>query len=296
MDMGHRQAARDGALRLRICWVLGALWLGTFLGALLLAGSGIGAALGGVQSLLLITILLVHGSLLYGWAGLGAYLAIGIAVGFACEASSVANGFPFGSYVHHAPGPKPLGVPIPAILAYVGVGWYAWTVGRVLMLERPDRMTGLARFTTPVIAGLVIAGFDYPYDPIGATIQKAWTYTYPSGQFGVPLTNYLGWAFTGWLLFQIFALIEHRFRPARAATTRGYWLLPCLIWLVMAAQFLILWLKAPAGTTSVGARTFIIADIYEAALAGSLFTLLMVGLIGVIRLAQSTAFAASRQD
>jgi putative membrane protein len=141
----------------------------------------------------------------------------------------------------------------------------------------------------------VLAGFDYPFDPIGASVQGMWTYKYPSGQFGVPLTNYLGWIFTGWVLFQIFALAEHRFRAVAASTLRSYWLLPCLIWIAMALQYPIFWAAAVGGTVTQGGRVFMIVDIYEASVAGSLFTLVLIGMIGVVRLFQSSASWSSDQ-
>jgi putative membrane protein len=277
---------------MRICWALGALWLALFL-ASVLTPPPLGDVLGAVQPLLLIVILLIHCSMLYGWRGVAAYVAIGLAVGFVLEASSVANGFPFGSYVHNEPGPKPLGVPISAMLAYAGFGWYAWTVARVIGLERPDRNDGWGRFTTPVIAAFVLAGFDYPYDPIGSSVLGMWTYKHPSGQFGVPLSNFLGWIFTGWVLFQIIALLEHRFRATAAARSRGFWLLPSLLWLAFGLRYPFLWAAAPRGTVTAAGRTFVIGDVYEAAVAASLFTLFFTGLLALVRCRQLGDFGAA---
>ncbi|WP_313805160.1 carotenoid biosynthesis protein [Sphingobium sp.] len=273
-----------GALQLRICWGLAALWLTIYVGSSILGESALGGMLWGISFLLLFAILLCHGSLLYGWRGVGAYLAIALAAGFTFEASSIATGFPFGYYVHNVPGPSLFGVTIMAATIYAVVGWYAWIVARSILLDRPDRNRGSARFTTPVIAAFILAGFDYPFDPIGSTIRGMWTFAYPGGQFGVPLSNFLGWIFTGWIIFQALALIEHRFHGASISASRNYWLLPCLIWMAMALQYPLLWGNAPSGITKLGSRSFVTADIYEAALIGSLFTLLLVGMIGVARL------------
>ena len=275
----------DGAVRLRICWGIGAVWLVCFLSSLLFPA--VAPVLAGIHTLMLIAIVVVHSSLLYGWAGASLYLAVGAVIGFVLEASSVANGFPFGSYVHNSPGPKPFGVPIGVVLVYVISGWYAWCIGRSVTLDQPNRIFGLGKLASPIIGALVLAGLDYPFDPISATVQDAYTFAHPSGQFGVPLTNYLGWIFTGWVLFQLFALLEHRFKPAPVSARKEYWLLPCLIWLLIPVQLLFSWAAAPDGTVSVGRSTFVIADIYEAGFAGALFSMVLPAFAAIVRLLSS---------
>ncbi|HKX78930.1 MAG TPA: carotenoid biosynthesis protein [Novosphingobium sp.] len=286
--MNEAQTGSDGGARLRICWGMGIAWLAGFFGSLLLGGTPALVA-GVVQVVMLIAIVVVHSSILYGWTGTLIYLVLGSAIGFGLEASSVANGFPFGTFVHHEPGPKPLGVSIQAILVYVLAGWYAWVIARAAVLTLPWRLAGANRFFVPLVAALVLAGLDFPHDAIGATVNKMWTYAYPSGQFGVPLTNFLGWIFTGWVLFQLFALIGHRFPSTAASANPRYWLIPCLIWAVMPIQFLISWRDAPEGTVSLGQSVFVIADIHEAAVIGSLFSMLLPALIGIFRMLQPDA-------
>ncbi len=199
----------------------------------------------------------------------------------------MSNGFPFGSFVHLAPGPKLWGVPPQAMLIYMCYGWYAWAVARVICLDNPNRLQGFARIGTPLIAAFVIAGFDYPIDPILSTVFGLWTYHYPGGQFGVPITNFLGWAFTGAVIFFVMSLVDRKFSSTPTAHKRGYWLLPCCIWLAQAVQYPILWMRAPTGSVDLGARTFVISDIFEASLAASLFSILFVGLLGLLRVLQN---------
>src|SRR5262249_52763216 len=47
------------------------------------------------------------------------------------------------------------------------------------------------------------------YTP-NATIAKAWIWHGGGGVFGVPLSNYVGWLLTSWLIFQAFALYLRR--------------------------------------------------------------------------------------
>jgi uncharacterized membrane protein len=279
---GADETARS--VRLRACLAISAVWVVSFLGSLLLAGTTAGNAFGGIMVLMLILLVLVQGSMLYGWKGICIYLLLGTVIGLGFEASSVANGFPFGSYTHNVPGPKPFGVPPQAIFVYVLAGWYGWTIARAILLDRPERLSGVSRFTVPLLAAFVLAGLDLPNDPIGATIRGDWTFKYPSGYFGVPLTNYLGWIFTGWVLFQLFALIEHRFPASPATQNRGFWLVPCIVWVLMPLSFVFSWGAAKAGTVALGQSVFVMADIHEAGLITGLFSMTMPGLIGIFRL------------
>lgn len=266
-------------MRLKVCWILFTTWMVLFLVSMIWPQSNLQ-----LSAILLPIIMLLHGSILYGWKGIGAYVLIGVTVGFLLEASSVANGFPFGSYVHNVAGPKPAGVPIQAIAGYTLIGWFAWTIGKIVALDNPERPQPYSRVTVPLIAAFILAGFDLPYDPVGATVHGQWTYAHPSGQFGVPLTNFLGWIFTGWVLFQLFVLVESRFAQTAASSKRNFWLLPCLFWLGMALQFPFLWLRAAPGIVTLGKRTYVIADVYEGAVITSLFTIVAIALIALARL------------
>lgn len=277
---------------LKLCWSLAVIWLGIFLVSLLQQGSSTAAYWSAAQALILVVFVVVHGWLSYGWKGFGAYVLIAAVVSFLLEASSIATGFPFGYYVHHQPGPKPLGVPIPVVFGYVILGWLAWTLARVIARDAPSNPGGQNRFTTPLIASFILAGYDFSYDAIGSTVLNMWTYRDPGGHFGVPLKNYLGWLFTGWLYFQLFALIEDRFHPKAASMRKSFWLLPCLIWLVMALQYPAMFAAASSAMVERGGDTFDVAHIYEAAVAGSLFTMVFVSLVAMVRLQSMRGGAA----
>jgi putative membrane protein len=259
--------------------VLGAAWLALYLACASNHGTPLGPALWGGQLLLLLIVVVVHGSLFYGYAGIALYVAVGWLVSFVFEATSVSIGFPFGLYVHHSSGPRLLGVPLPAMFIYLIHGWFAWAVTRSIFLDRPWRKGGRVPLLTPLLAAFVLAGFDFPADPILATVDRLWSFAQPGGQFGVPITNNLGWIFTSWVLFQIFSLVEARFPAAEAG--EDFWVLPCLVWVALALQYPILWSKAPTSTVGYGGRSFVSTDIFEASVAGSLFTLVFVGLLAL---------------
>jgi putative membrane protein len=261
------------------------LWLAAFAVSIWYSGSVAGQAAGGLQALALIAFVVVHASLSNGWKGFCVYFVVSLGIGFAFEASSIATGFPFGFYVHNtAPGPRLLDVPLSVALGYVILGWFGWTLGCLIARRHPSDAGGVNSFVTPVVASFVLAGYDLAYDPIGSTVLDQYTYRYPSGLSGVPLKNFLGWLLTGWTFFQLFALVEKRFSPSPAARRLDFWLLPCLIWFAFALQYPVMYATAPQGSVTRGARTFIIADIYEAAVAVALFTMCFAALIAIVRL------------
>lgn len=281
------------ATGLKLCWIAAALWLPVYLYSVALPPGSPGAAgTGAIQGLAMLLIAVVHDSLAYGWKGFAAFAGIAAVVSFVLEASSIATGFPFGFYTHNStPGPCLLGVPLTVLVGYVVLGWYAWSLARLIARADPNATGVIDRITTPIIAAFVLAGFDYPNDPIGSTVRHLWTFRNPGGQFGVPLTNYLGWLFTGWCFFQLFALLEHRCRPGAQSHRGAYWLLIPLIWLGIALRYPIAFALAPGGTLEIGASRFVVADIYEASVAASLFSMVFVALLALCRLAGRSADA-----
>jgi putative membrane protein len=282
----HVTPGWDGAIQLGVCWAAAVVWLIVLLFSAALAGTPAGAQASGIQALILALVVVMHARLSYGWKGLCVYVLVVSTIAFSCEACSIATGFPFGYFQHNvSAGPKPLGVPLTVAMGYVVLGWFAWTLARLIARDTPYQASGLERFTTPIVASFILAGFDFPADPIGSAVLNIFSYRHPSGQFGVPLKNYLGWLLTGWLFFQVFAFVEQRFRASSAVGRRAFWLLPCVVWSGLALQFPLLLAAAPAGTAEVGGRSFVIADIYEAAVAGSLLTMALPIILALIKLA-----------
>jgi uncharacterized membrane protein len=283
VDSGARG---DGKRRLIACWSLSAVWLALFITSSILVGSPTGGAVWAVQFLLLLVIVFLHATILYGLRGALIYLAIGFAVGLILEASSIANGFPYGSFVHNSPGPRLLEVPLQATLVYAVYGWFAWMIARLLCSDLPVRISSAARYFAPVCACIMLAGYDFGIDPIMASIFKLWTFAEPRGQFGVPLSNFLGWALSGWIIFQLMALLERNFPSACASNARSFWLLPCLIWIALGLQFPIMWASSPPATIIAGASRFAAADVFEASTAVGLLTVVFCGFLGLMRVSQ----------
>lgn len=258
-----------------ICAALALLWAVCFLLANLPGDLTRQAIFAGLQALFLIVFVTVHAISSDGWRNFLVYFGLATGVSFVLEATSIAYGFPFGFYTHHAAGPKPLGVPLHVPLGYVFLGWLAWSLAKLLVRRDASGGNGAQRFTTPIVAALILMGYDFAYDPIGSTARGMWSYRDPSGYFGVPLSNFLGWLLTGWIFYQSYALIERPARQEGASPGRSFWLLPCAIWGAMFVQYPLLRAGTSGGTSTVGGRTFIIADIYDASIAAGSLTMAM---------------------
>lgn len=277
--------SRDPVLvRLGLCWIFAALWLLCSLGSAIpegLVGDGVAFGLKALCTMLFVA---THASLSNGWRGGGLFFVFAVAVAFVFEASSIATGFPFGFYVHNSEGFKLLGVPPSVAFVYAMFGWLAWTLARLIVRQHPCDTGGFNCFTTPLVASFILTGYDYTVDPIVSTVLGKVSYGFPSGYFGVPLTNFLGWMFTGWVFFQLFALVESRFPPNRAAVTRAsFWLLPCFIWAVTAVQYPLKFAFAPEGSVTLAGRTFVTADVYESSVVAALLTLVFTAVTAAFR-------------
>lgn len=281
--------AKQGGVLTGICAALLAVWLASMVVSAALPGSALGTAGAALVAFSLLLFVILHAAQSYGWRGMAAYLVLSVLVSLGFEASSVANGFPFGFYVHHTPGPRLFEIPLPVVLGYAVYGWFAWVLACLTVRNDPADDDPLARFGTPLVAAFVLAGWDYAFDAIGAVVAHTHTYRYPSGLMGVPLVNFFGWLLTGWVAFQLFALLEGRFRRPPTLARTGHWIMPCLVWLLMPVAYFVQFAKAPAGTSTVGGRTFVIADVYEAAAAISLISMVLPAIVALLR------FFAARQ-
>jgi putative membrane protein len=133
-----------------------------------------------------------------------AMIAATAGIGWSAEIIGTATSFPFGDYAYAGGriGPAVAGVPIVIGLAWTAGGYCMWWLSALVTANRAWRIA-LAT------AGLV--GWDLYLDPqmVGAGL---WTWAdQDSGLPGVeqiPITNYLGWAAVGALMFVLLAAID----------------------------------------------------------------------------------------
>lgn len=263
-------------------WFLIAVWLAATVTGALGAGSPIEAVAQAIYGGALALFVVLHTLTLYRPAGAAVYFVLAIVVSFGLEACSVATGFPFGFYIHHMEGPRALGVPFTVVVAWVILAWLAWNLARVIVGDDQNRR--LSVVATPVVATLILGGYDLVIDPIGAYVRGLFSYGSPNGALGVPLSNFFGWVLTGWVLFQVFALVERRWRRD-SAPARSTLVMPVVVWLGLALQVNLEMLRVGDGVATIqGGRSVPFADIYATCVATTWFTMGLVVAIAVVRL------------
>jgi uncharacterized membrane protein len=233
----------------------------------------------------------VHGSLHYRFREVLVFAAITLVVSNIFENLSILTGFPFGHYYHtDGLGPKLFLVPILIGPAYLGTGYLAWTLARIVLGATDKRLPGQQVWAAPVLAAFFIVAWDLAFDRIASTLRQSWIWEQGGSYFGVPLSNFLGWFLTVFVFFQLFALyLRGRSSAPSAALTlsRGYWLLAVAFYAVIALgtplNLLAQTANAPvADPAGVLWRT---QDIYTVLGLVWMFTMLPFTVLGLIKLA-----------
>ena len=232
---------------------------------------------------------LVHAAFAYGTRRALILFVVCSAIAFAMENLGSATGFPFGAYHFEVGADLPHVGFIPIIVGplWFGGGYFSWTVASVLLdgadrrLDRPFNLAAL-----PVVAAFVMTQSDLVIDAPNATIAKVWIWHDGGGVFGVPLSNYLGWLLTSWLIFQTFALYLRRsgLRPYPGMSLK----LPAigiLFYVGAGLTHLVPWMMGQAGE-AVDARGYRwqVHDIREATVAILLLTMVFTTVLASLRL------------
>jgi uncharacterized membrane protein len=178
---------------------------------------------------------LTHGAQHYRLRGIFVFAAISLVIGNALENLSILTGFPFGHYEFLSlMGPQILHVPILLGVAYIGMAYVSWTLARLILgatTTRPDRTQLI---TLPLLAAVIMTAWDFAQDPVWSTLLHAWRWRDGGVWFGVPLTNYLGWLFTVFLIYFAFAQYL-RHSTATPQPAAPHWLAAILLYALCAA-------------------------------------------------------------
>lgn len=170
--------------------------------------------------------------------GLGAALALfvtGGAITLAAEALGAGTGIPFGAYAYaDTLGPMAFGlVPWLIPIAWCGMLYPAWILAGVVTTRPLPRI---------VVAALAMTAWDLSLDPRMVS-EGHWTWAGGGPYFGVPLSNFVGWAITAALVYAVWTWIERR-RPPRPELP-GLMPLPLtaygMVWLGEAIANAIFW-------------------------------------------------------
>ena len=176
---------------------------------------------------------LVHGARHYRLRGILVFAGICVAVGNFTENLSILTGFPFGRYYFaELMGPKLFNVPVLLGLAYIGMAYVSWTLARLIA---GSTQANTRLLTLPLTASFIMVAWDLAQDPVWGTVLHGWVWRDGGPWFGVPISNYLGWYLTVFLIYLFFALYLRR-RPAPVVqSAQAHWRAALLFYAFCAA-------------------------------------------------------------
>jgi uncharacterized membrane protein len=176
-----------------------------------------------------------HGSVLYGAKGISVFALLCLGFGTLAESLSLRTGFPFGHYYFtDVMGPKLFQLPVLLALAYLGIGYAAWTLALLILGYVDKPICGKGVLALPLLASFIMLAWDLAMDPNWSTLDHAWVWKQGGAYFGVPISNFFGWFFTGYLYYQGFALYCNVNPISPAPSRSGFWLPAILIYAVCA--------------------------------------------------------------
>ena len=268
-----------------------ALWLA--IACILVAGVGFSwspTPFAQALAVIFVACALVHAGVFYGPREALVLFILCIAITFAMENIGAATGFPFGNYHFVADAGLPRVGTIPIIVGplWFGAGYFSWVVASILLdgsdrrLDRPLEFIAL-----PVIAAFVMTQWDLVMDRSVSTIGKAWIWHDGGVDFGVPLSNYLGWLLTSWLLFQAFAFYLRRQLPRLppSGASRKLQAIAILFYVCLSLTHVIPWVMGQGGeVVDASGTTWQVHDLRETTVTIMLFTVCFSALLATMRL------------
>src|SRR5437879_6191132 len=165
----------------------------------------------GLITPLLFPFALIHGGRRYGWKAIAVFMVVTAIVSNILENSSILTGFPFGPYYYtDSLGPKIALLPVFISLSYISFGYLAWLFSTLLVSEVRKGSALLISVAVPLVASFVMVAWDFCLDPIAPPLNRSWIWRDGGGYFGASFSNYLGWSFTVYVFFQLFALYQRK--------------------------------------------------------------------------------------
>ncbi len=164
-----------------------------------------------------------------GWWRTLLFTVVGWGVAFTAESLSIRVGIPFGLY-HYLPTTVDrelwiAGVPFMDSLSFVFLAYASWTLASLalLPLSRHGKqwwnlsLPAHGRLARPVLVLTVVLFvlIDIVIDPVALRgdrwfLGQIFYYPEPGAYFGVPVSNFVGWAVVGSTIMILFALLERR--------------------------------------------------------------------------------------
>ncbi len=161
---------------------------------------------------------------LIGWRRTGLLFGVTWAVAFVCEFSSTRTGIPFGLY--HFNGSTMdqelylWNIPFITSLSFSFLLYASYSLALFLLLPKQELYEAADRTSWPVfgLSVLLFVLLDVVIDPVALRgdrwfLGKIYDYAYPGEHFGVPVSNYVGWAVVGTVSLALYFLMDRRSPP-----------------------------------------------------------------------------------
>ena len=162
-----------------------------------------------------------------GWRRTLLFTAIGWIVAFTAESLSIRMGIPFGLY-HYLPTTVDrelwiAGVPFMDSLSFIFLAYASWMLACLALLPLSGQGKGWYNLSVPVqgrlggpVLVLTVVLFvliDIVIDPVALRgdrwfLGQLFYYPEPGAYFGVPISNFVGWAVVGSTIMILFARLE----------------------------------------------------------------------------------------
>lgn len=160
---------------------------------------------------------------IHGFRGTIVFVALVVAIPFASEFLGVLTGIPYGSYSYTGMRPWLFDlVPVFILIAWIHIGYLAIATSTLAL--------GRSSLWLAPLDGVLALAWDVMVDPL-AVRAGFWVWHSPSGLYGVPLSNFLGW----WLVVTLLSLAARsvwardRTAPVRISRTMGRIVPPLLL-------------------------------------------------------------------
>jgi uncharacterized membrane protein len=168
-----------------------------------------------------------------------AFFLITWMVAFVSEFSSTRTGFPFGWYAYNGVtrGQELYlsNIPFMDSLSFTFLLFASYCLSLLFLLPNPRQdsvmyipYTADRRMTWPIVALSVLffALIDVIIDPVALRgdrwfLGKIYEYPHSGVHFGVPLTNYFGWAVVGLIALSLFRLLDRRLKEPSTGANKA---------------------------------------------------------------------------
>jgi uncharacterized membrane protein len=233
----------------------------------------------------------IHGIRKYGTKRMIVFFLFTFAISWSYETCSILTGFPFGNYYYSdALGPKLWLVPLLIMPAYFTVCYLSWMIAHVLLDKFQASFNKMMVFAVPLTASFLMVMWDASMDPVRATISHTWVWEDGGVYFGVPFKNFTGWFLCVYTILQTLAFYLRSQLKNNAASgipilNKMHWLQPVLMYGILPVQVITLAIFGKNfEVKSLDNHTWWTGDIYGSMALVSMFTMLPVTAIAVLKL------------